>query len=67
MFPPFPTQEAHEICCKMIEQLQNGSLLMEQITPVSQERFDNGVMLGVLVCKNSDNQKVILGGYHNER
>ena len=52
MFPPFPTQEAHEICCKMIEQLQNGSLLMEQITPVSQERFDNGVMLGVLVCKN---------------
>lgn len=60
MFPPFPTQEAHEICCKMIEQLQNGSLLMEQITPVSQERFDNGVMLGVLVCKNSDNQKIIL-------
>ena len=60
MFPPFPTEEAHEICCQMIEQLQNGIISMEQITPISQERFDSGVMLGVLVCKNSLNQKVIL-------
>lgn len=60
MFPPFPTEEAHEICCQMIEQLQNGIISMEQITPISQERFDSGVMLGVLVCKNSDNQKVVL-------
>ena len=60
MFPPFPTEEAHEICCQMIEQLQNGIISMEQVTPISQERFDSGVMLGVLVCKNSQNQKVIL-------
>ena len=53
MFPPFPTEEAHEICCQMIEQLQNGIISMEQITPISQERCDSGVMLGVLVCKNS--------------
>ena len=52
MFPPFPTEEAHEICCQMIEQLQNGIISMEQVTPISQERFDSGVMLGVLVCKN---------------
>lgn len=60
MFPPFSTCKANKICLQIKEQLDNGILFLEQITKVSQERADNGIMIGVLICKTVDNKEVVL-------
>ena len=60
MFPPFPEAEAEQICRGMIAQLQDGSLRMEQLSAVSEERGNHGLMLGALVCTDAAGQRVVL-------
>lgn len=60
MFPPFPTKRAHIYCKKIIEKLENGALVLKQVSKPSPERDGHGVMIGTLICKNETGQKIIL-------
>jgi len=62
MFPPFPTKDAHRYNLELIDDLNSGDVILKQITEVSAEREGAGVMLGTLVCQNSDGQEVVLHG-----
>lgn len=57
MFPPFPTEIAHQFCLKLIQEIQNGNVYFEQIAAESEERKGQGVMLGCLVVWDKKNQK----------
>jgi tRNA pseudouridine32 synthase/23S rRNA pseudouridine746 synthase len=56
MFPPFPEEDAFSICKLIISSLADGTLVLEQISRVSEERANHGVMIGALVAKKSDGQ-----------
>lgn len=60
MFAPFPENQAFLICTKMINDIENGSLELKQITEVSSERNDHGVMLGAAVCRDDKGHFFIL-------
>lgn len=60
MFPPFETDEAHRYCLELISAIENGVLYFKQITPESEERKNQGNMLGSLVCKDKKGRKIIL-------
>lgn len=60
MFPPFPEEEAFEYCKETIKQISNGEYKIVRVTEESEERTQNGFMIGSLVCKNAENEKVIL-------
>lgn len=60
MFPPFPQDTAHDFCLHLISLLENGDLELQQLARESEERKGQGVMLGSLVCKNSNNQQIVL-------
>ncbi|MCR5217603.1 RluA family pseudouridine synthase [Treponema sp.] len=59
MFSPFDEEEAYKYCSDFVTQLHNHKGL-EQISRESLERKDNGIMTGVLVCKDSTGNKIIL-------
>lgn len=59
MFPPFEQEEANFYCRKIISLIQSEELELRQVSPESEERKNQGVMIGSLVCK-SDNQKIVL-------
>ncbi|MCR5494571.1 MAG: RluA family pseudouridine synthase [Treponema sp.] len=54
MFPPFPEDKAYQICLEMIDELEKGSLSLEQIGKESQERSGQGIMLGAALCRDSN-------------
>lgn len=60
MFPPFPQELAHKSCLRLISLLESGDLKLEQLGRESEERKGQGVMLGALVCKDSQEQQIIL-------
>lgn len=60
MFPPFSQKLAHEYCLSLVKSLEEGKSLLKHIARPSQERANQGIMLGVLVCKTADNQEVVL-------
>lgn len=60
MFPPFPQEEAFNVCNKIISALESGVLQLEQIGKVSVERSGQGIMVGVAVCQKSDGSSVVL-------
>lgn len=60
MFPPFPEEEAFEYCKETIKQISSGEYKLVRVTEESEERTQNGFMIGSLVCKNSQNEKIIL-------
>ena len=60
MFAPFDEEKAFAVCVKMMEALADGSLVLEQVTAVSEERAGNGLMLGALVAKDGDGREVEL-------
>lgn len=60
MFPPFPQEEAFNICNKIISALESGVLQLEQIGKVSVERSGQGIMVGVAVCQKPDGSSVVL-------
>jgi tRNA pseudouridine32 synthase / 23S rRNA pseudouridine746 synthase len=60
MFPPFPTEQAHAYCKRIISQLQAGSISLIRVSAPSEERDGHGVMIGVLVCTDGDGHDVVL-------
>lgn len=60
MFPPLPTKRAHLYLKKIFERLQNGSLVLKQVSLPSEERDGHGVMIGCLVCADAEGNKIIL-------
>ncbi|MDY6396524.1 MAG: pseudouridine synthase [Treponema sp.] len=60
MFPPFPQEKAAKILEELILSLQNGEIELVQIARPSEERKNQGVMLGALVCKDKNGNEVKL-------
>ena len=60
MFPPLPQEKAAIILEEVILALKNGSIFLEQTARPSQERKNQGVMLGVLVCRDKGGNEVNL-------
>jgi len=60
MFPPFPEEKAATILEKVISALKNGQLSLVQVARPSEERKNQGVMLGALVCKDKEGNEVNL-------
>ena len=61
MFPPFPTEPAHEKNLALIEKLNAGTAELLQLTKESEERRGHGVMLGTLICKKAETgEEVVL-------
>lgn len=54
MFPPFLRQDANLECKKIISLLNSGELELRQISKESEERKNQGVMIGCLVYKTKD-------------
>ena len=54
MFPPFPTEQAFAECQAMIKEIESGKLCIKSTGKESEERAGHGVMLGAMLCKNSD-------------
>ena len=46
MFCPFPTEIAHQFCLRLIQEIKNGEIFVEQTARESEERKGQGVMLG---------------------
>ena len=60
MFPPLPEEKAAFILEKVILALRRGLVSLEQAARPSQERKNQPVMTGVLVCKNKNGGEVAL-------
>lgn len=61
MFPPFSQKEANLHCKIALSLLEKNALLLEQVSKESEERKNQGVMLGCLICEKKDTkEKVIL-------
>ena len=57
MFPPFPQELARHYCLNLIEKIQAGQILLQQVAEESLERKGQGLMVGCLVAWDSKNQK----------
>lgn len=60
MFPPFPEENAFEICKKIVDFLNLNKLKIEQTSQESLERKNQGIMIGVLICENQQKEQKIL-------
>ena len=60
MFPPFPQELARHYCLEFIKGIEDGSVVLKQITPESKERKGHGVMVGALVCSDAAGSRVVL-------
>lgn len=56
MFPPFPQELARHYCMELISSLKSGKSELLQISKESEERKGQGIMIGCLVCRNSNTQ-----------
>ena len=60
MFPPFPQELARHYCMEFISGIEDGSIILQQISKESEERKGHGLMIGALVCTDSQGQRVVL-------
>ena len=60
MFPPFPEEKAFEQCRKIFELIEQGKIVLKTVGRKSQERSENGVMIGCLVCLDENGNERIL-------
>lgn len=60
MFPPFPEDDAYKICQKIIKEIENGNVELKQLGKISEERKNQGIMIGVAVCKDKNGNKIVL-------
>lgn len=60
MFPPFPQELARHYCMEFISGIEDGSIILQQISKESEERKGHGIMVGALVCTNSQGQRLVL-------
>lgn len=59
MFPPFPEECALKFCSIIADALDERKLFLKQNAP-SSSRDSLGVMIGILVCRNSEGSEKIL-------
>ena len=60
MFPPFPQEKAKKILEIVLSALKEGRLSIVQVSKISEERKDQGIMLGALVCQDNEGNEVNL-------
>ena len=60
MFPPFPQELARHYCMEFISGIEDGSIILKQISQESEERKGHGIMIGALVCVNAACERVVL-------
>ena len=60
MFPPFPQELARHYCMEFISGIEDGSIILQQISKESEERKGHGIMVGALVCTNPAGERVVL-------
>lgn len=60
MFPPFPQEAARHYCQKIISLIEEGRIGLQQTGRLSQERKDQGLMIGCLVCWNPVEKRRVL-------
>ena len=60
MFPPFDQELARHYCLEFISGIEDGSVILKQLTPESEECRVHGVMIGSLVCSDAAGQRVVL-------
>ena len=60
MFPPFPQELARHYCMEFISGIEDGSIILQQISKESEERKGHGIMVGALVCTDSKGQRFVL-------
>ncbi len=60
MFPPFPQELARHYCMEFISGIEDGSIILQQISKESEERKGHGIMVGALVCTDSKGQRLVL-------
>ncbi len=58
MFPPFPQEKAAEICKELKRRIESNEIEIEQVTKESQERKNQGLMIGALVCQDQDGNEI---------
>lgn len=59
MNPIYKQEEARHYCSELIHLIETGVIELSQITPVSEERKNQGIMVGSLVCIRNF-QKIVL-------
>ncbi|MBQ4378254.1 MAG: RluA family pseudouridine synthase [Treponema sp.] len=60
MFPPFPQEKAAKVLYSLIQSLASGETALVQVSRESEERKNQGVMLGALVCEDENGNEVNL-------
>ncbi|WP_191014668.1 hypothetical protein [Treponema zioleckii] len=60
MFPPFIEDKAKIFLIELLQKIQCGKIELLQVAKESEERKNQGVTLGILVCKNRDGEEVVL-------
>ena len=60
MFPPFPQELARHYCMEFISGIEDGSIILQQVSKESEERKGHGIMVGALVCTNPAGERVVL-------
>ncbi len=59
MFPPFDEEKAFAVCKKIAALLDEKKLRMENVGARSEERMDNGVMIGAMTARDSSGAEKI--------
>ena len=60
MFPPFPQGLARHYCMDFISGIEDGSVIIKQVSKPSVDRQGHGFMVGSLVCANAAGERVVL-------
>ena len=60
MFPPFPQELARHYCMEFISGIEDGSIIVKQVSKPSTDRQGHGFMVGSLVCVNEAGERVVL-------
>ena len=59
MFPPFPQKRAFELCKKIVSLLNSKDIQIVSLGQQSEERKNNGIMIGVMVCLKKDSAQEV--------
>ena len=60
MFPPLPEEKAAKVLEELIHAIESGEVKIEQVARPSEERKNQGIMLGALVCTDKNGAEVNL-------
>ncbi|MBR1403740.1 MAG: RluA family pseudouridine synthase [Treponema sp.] len=60
MFPPFPEEKAAKVLEALIHAIESGEVKIEHVARPSEERKNQGIMLGALVCTDKNGEEVNL-------